>query len=111
MITLPSQVVNNTNWLLMEETKVTNIQDSKDIINMIKEHFLLTEDDRRRLSDGVTMERPLERSGLKERPRTGYYQITARGLEFLNRTSGAGGRNLEEYIEENYQKIRDLTRD
>ena len=36
MITLPSQVVNNTNWLLMEETKVKNIQDSKDIINMIK---------------------------------------------------------------------------
>ena len=33
-----------------------------DIINMIKEHFSLTEDERRRLSDGVTMERPLDRA-------------------------------------------------
>ena len=53
-----------------------------DIINMIKEHFSLTEDERRCLSDGGTMERPLEQRGLIERPRTGYYRITALGLEF-----------------------------
>ena len=63
-----------------------------DIINMIRKHFSLTEDERRRLSDGVTMERPLEHKGLIERPRTGYYRITALGLEFLNR-------NLQETLD------------
>ena len=31
----------------------------RSIINMLMDHFSLTEDERRRLSDGVTMERPL----------------------------------------------------
>ena len=57
------------------------------IINMLTEHFSLTEDERRRLSDGVTMERPLEHRGFIERPRTGHYRITALGLEFLNQNS------------------------
>ncbi len=57
------------------------------IINMITERFSLTEDERRRLSDGVTMERPLEQRGLIERPRTGYYRITDLGLEYLNQNS------------------------
>ena len=57
----------------------------RNIINMIRERFSLTEDERRRLSDGVTMERPLEHKGLIERPRKGYYRITTLGLEFLNR--------------------------
>ena len=60
----------------------------KNIIDMLMDHFLLTEDERRRLSDGVTMEKPLERRGLIERPRTGYYRITPSGLEFLNQNSG-----------------------
>ena len=77
------------------------------IINMITEHFSLTESERRILSDGVTMERPLERRGLIERPRTGYYRITSSGLEFLNQVPGADRRCPEEYIEENYSKIRE----
>ena len=59
----------------------------KYIIDMLRDHFSLTEDERRRLSDGVTMERPLEHRGLIERPRTGYYRITGLGLEFLNQNS------------------------
>lgn len=105
-----------------------------DIINMIREHFSLTEDERRRLSDGVTMERPLEHKGLIERPRKGYYQITTLGLEFLNRNPqetldldtntetngnppassseenpgvGADNQHSEKSIEENYQQIRE----
>ncbi|RKU12817.1 hypothetical protein C6503_16665 [Candidatus Poribacteria bacterium] len=104
-----------------------------DIINMITEHFSLTEDERRCLSDGVTMERPLEQRGLIERPRTGYYRITTLGLEFLNRNSeeilnfdtntetngnpsassseenpgvGADNQHPEKSIDENYQQIR-----
>ena len=104
-----------------------------DIINMITRHFSLTEDERRRLSDGVTMERPLEHKGLIERPKTGYYQITALGLEFLNQNSeetsdsnantgidgnppvsnseenletGENNQHPEESIEENYQRIQ-----
>ena len=56
-----------------------------DIINMISKRFSLTQDERKRLSNGVTMERPLEHKGLIERPRKGYYRITTLGLEFLNR--------------------------
>lgn len=33
------------------------------------------------------MERPLEHRGFIERPKTGYYRITALGLEFLNQNS------------------------
>ena len=103
------------------------------IINMLRDHFSLTEDERRRLSDGVTMERPLEHRGFIERPRTGYYQITPRGLEFFNQNSeeisgpdtntgtngnppassseenletGGDSQHPEESIEENYQHIR-----
>ena len=78
-----------------------------DIINMIKERFSLTEDERRNLSDDGTMERPLKRRGLIERPRTGYYRITSSGLELLNQASGAESQSPEESIEENYQKIRE----
>jgi len=102
-----------------------------DIINMIRDRFSLTEDERRRLSDGVTMERPLEQRGLIERPRTGYYRITALGLEFLNPNSeailnfhtntetngdppdsgenhevGEENQRPEKSIDENYQQIR-----
>ena len=104
------------------------------IINMITEHFSLTENERRILSDGVTMERPLERRGLIERPRTGYYRITSSGLEFLNQNSeeisdpntntgtnanlfasgfeedretGENDLPPEKSIEDNYQQIRD----
>ena len=103
------------------------------IINMLRDHFSLTEDERKCLSDGVTMERPLEHRGLIERPKTGYYQITTRGLEFLKQNSeetsdpdantgtngnppassseenletGGDSQHPEESIEENYQQIR-----
>ena len=100
-----------------------------DIINMVTERFSLTGDERRRLSDGVTMERPLERRGLIERPRTGYYRITSQGLEHLNQNSegipapdgntetivdsptvsaevDGNTPTPEKSIEENYQQIR-----
>ena len=104
-----------------------------DIINMLRDHFSLTEDERKCLSDGVTMERPLEHRGLIERPKTGYYQITPRGLEFLNQNSekisdpdantgtngnspassseenhetGGDSQHPEESIEGSYQQIR-----
>ncbi len=57
------------------------------IINMITEHFSLTEDQRRSLSDGGQMEVSLSRKGFIERSRVGYYRITDSGLEFLNRNS------------------------
>ncbi len=78
----------------------------KNIIDMLMERFSLTEDERRRLSDGVTMERPLEHRGLIERPRTRHYRITTLGLEILAQASGADSRGPEKYIEENYEKIR-----
>ena len=105
-----------------------------DIINMIKDHFSLTEDERRCLSDGVTMESPLEHRGLIERPRRGIYKITTLGLEFLNQNSeeipdldtstgtnenpsvssseenrevGEDDQHPERSIEENYQQIRE----
>ena len=99
-----------------------------DIINMIKEHFSLTEDERRRLSDGGTMERHLEHRGFIERPRTGHYRITSLGLEVLNQDSDPNtgtnrnspasiteeSRETEEdnqapegAIDENYQRIRE----
>ena len=78
----------------------------KNIIDMLTHHFSLTEDERRRLSDGVTMERPLEHRGLIERPRTGHYRITSRGLEFLAEAAGADSRGPEKHIAENYEKIR-----
>lgn len=80
----------------------------RSIINMLTEHFSLTESERRTLSDGVTMERPLENRGLIGRPRTGYYQITTRGLEFLNQypEENRGDLSPEESIEANYRQIR-----
>ena len=104
------------------------------IINMLTEHFSLTEAERRYLSDSGSMEVSLMSRGFIERVRVGYYQITSRGLEFLNQNSEGiptPNRNIEtvvnpptsnseenqgtengcQYpersIEENYRKIRD----
>ena len=57
------------------------------IINMLTEHFSLTENERRVLSYTGLMERYLSSVEFIERPRERYYQITDRGLEFLNQNS------------------------
>lgn len=54
------------------------------IINMLMEHFSLTEDERKNLSKSGQMERSLSRKGFIERAQKWHYRITARGLEFLN---------------------------
>ena len=90
-----------------------------DIINIIKDHFSLTEDQRRSLSDGGQMEVSLRRRGFIERSRVGYYRITDSGLEFLNRDldeipthdrSTEVDDNTpipEKLIEDNYRKIKE----
>ena len=55
------------------------------IIEMLTEHFSLTEDERGYLSNGGQMETSLMNKTFIERVRIGYYRITSRGLEFLNR--------------------------
>ena len=57
-----------------------------DIINMLRDHFSLTEDERKRLSKSGQMETSLSRKGFIERPRTGYYQITTLGRETLSQS-------------------------
>ena len=84
-----------------------------DIINMIKEHFLLTEDERRALGKSGQMEKSLSRKEFIERSRKGHYQITSLGLEVLNEDSeGSFETEVDDQppegaIEENYQKIRE----
>ena len=104
-----------------------------DIINMLTQHFSLTETERRYLSDGGNMEISLMNKGFIERVNVGYYRITSLGLEILNQNSeeisdpdtntgtngnpsisnseedhetGGNSQHPEESIEENYQQIR-----
>ena len=104
------------------------------IINMLAEHFSLTEDERKRLSKNGQMEKSLSRKGYIERSQKWHYRITTHGLEIINQNPGdilppdgnarggvnppvpsSGGdlgdseNNLhpEESIEENYQEIRE----
>ena len=104
-----------------------------DIINMLTERFLLTEDERRRLGRSGQMEKSLSSKEFIERSRERHYQITPLGLEFLNRNSeetsdpdantgtngnppassseedhetGGDSQHPEKSIEENYQQIR-----
>ena len=104
------------------------------IINMLTEHFSLTEDERRSLGRSGQMEKSLSRKGFIERSRERHYQITTRGLEFLNQNSeeipgtetntgtnenppasgseenreaGEDNQHPERSIEENYQQIRE----
>ena len=102
-----------------------------DIINMIREHFSLTEDERKKLGKSGQMEKPLSRKGLIERPREGHYRITALGRNVLSQSVeeisapdvntgtsgdlpnsgenpgiGEGNQHPEKSIEENYQQIR-----
>ena len=59
------------------------------IINMLTDHFSLTEDERRALGRSGQMERSLSRRGFIRRSRERHYQITTLGREVL-------GQNLEE---------------
>ena len=95
------------------------------IINMLMEHFSLTEDERKKLSKNGQMEKSLSRKGFIERSQKRHYRITTRGLELLNQNSegisnldintGTNGNpsassseeNLEGVIDESYQKIRE----
>lgn len=99
------------------------------IINMLTEHFSLTEDEREDLSRSGQMENSIRRRGFIERSRPRHYRITSHGLEYLNQNSkeisvpdintetlidspDSGievDRNTptsEESIEQNYQEIR-----
>lgn len=58
-----------------------------EIINRLTEHFSLTDDKRRYLSKTGQAEKHLVKEGLIERTRTGYYRITTRGLQVLQRNS------------------------
>ena len=84
-----------------------------DIINMIMEHFSLTEDERKSLSKSGQMEKFLSLKGFIERAQKGHYRITPLGLEVLNQDSAENieteveSRNPEKSIEENYRKIRE----
>ena len=57
------------------------------IIEMLTEHFSLTEDERKRLSKSGQMEKSLSGKRFIERSRKRHYRITALGLEFLNQNS------------------------
>ena len=57
------------------------------IINMLAEHFSLTDKERKVLSYTGLMERYLSSVGFIERTRIGYYRITNHGRGFLSRNS------------------------
>ena len=61
-----------------------------DIIEMVAEHFSATRDERRILSQNVLVEGYLMNEELIERTRTGYYRITARGIEVLRQNTSRG---------------------
>ncbi len=58
-----------------------------DIINMLTQHFSLTQDERRALGKSGKMETSLRNKGFIERTKVGYYRITPLGLEYLNQHS------------------------
>ena len=55
-----------------------------EMINLLTEHFSLDDDERRYISKTGQVEKHLMKEGLIERTRTGYYRITAYGLEVVN---------------------------
>ena len=57
-----------------------------EIINVLSDHFSLTKNQREKLSRSGKAEVYLRNKGLIERTRTGYYQITDRGLETLHQS-------------------------
>ena len=59
------------------------------IINMLAEHFSLTQDERNRLSKSGKMEVTLSRKDLIEKTKLAHYRITSLGLELLNHNSEA----------------------
>lgn len=72
----------------MEQPALKVLADRKEhrrveIINLITEHFSLVDEQRAYLSKTGQIEKYLMNKDLIERPRTGYYQITDRGLETL----------------------------
>ena len=103
------------------------------IIEMLTEHFSLTEDEKKRLSKSGQMEKSLSGKGFIERSQKRHYRITTLGLEVLNQSSeeisdldtntgtngnppasnseenhetGGNSEHPEESIEEKYQQIR-----
>ena len=103
------------------------------IIEMLTEHFSLTEDEKKRLSKSGQMEKSLSGKGFIERSQKRHYRITTLGLEVLNQSSeeisdldtntgtngnpptsnseenhetGGNSKHPEESIEEKYQQIR-----
>ena len=64
-----------------------------EIINVLSDHFSLTKKQREKLSRSGKAEVYLRNKGLIERTRTGYYQITDRGLETLHQ-SGTDGNSV-----------------
>ena len=55
-----------------------------EMINRLTEHFSLDDEERRYISKTGQVEKHLMKEGLIERTRTGYYRITAYGLEVVN---------------------------
>ena len=64
-----------------------------EIINVLSDHFSLTKNQREKLSRSGKAEVYLRNKGLIERTRTGYYQITDRGLKTLHQ-SGTDGNSV-----------------
>ncbi len=72
----------------MEQPVLELLADEKEhrrleFINLLTEHFSLTDDERSYLSKTGQAEKHLMNKGLIERTRTGYYRITTRGLQVL----------------------------
>ena len=85
----------------------------KNIIEMLKSHFSLTENERRVLSESGLMEKFLVSKGLIERAERWHYRITSRGLEILNQGSEedfaleGDNQGTEESFDDNYQQIQE----
>ena len=59
-----------------------------EMIDLLTEHFSLDDEERRYISKTGQVEKHLMKEGLIERTRTGYYRITASGLQVLQQNSG-----------------------
>ena len=130
---MPIPTTNQMTLPVLQYIADSEVYRRSDIINMIKERFSLTEDERKRLSRSGQMEVSLSRRGFIERSKVGHYRITTLGLEYLSQNSretsepdtdtgingnspisiseenletGDSNQHPEESIEVNYQQIR-----
>ena len=76
----------------MEQPALEFLSDGREhrrveIIDRLTEHFSLTDDERKYLSRTGQAEKHLVKKRLIERTRTGYYRITAHGLEVVDDVS------------------------